>query len=246
MTLSIMLLDMLKLRRLPKSRHVPIQFPQPLMQRRIPRANISDVAFEMLDVHRIKADDGRVQSHIRFGDALSEIERRCLLREMLLCAVEGREERLNGFLVCGLGGGEAGFIDAVVDVVVGPVVRAFDLTSKFLGKQINGLVLLREQVVEFGVEHADDLAGLVADDFVLLDVVEGGDGEAAGVVGVDAEIYVAEVGDAFVDGVGGHTVAWSFAFRGCESPALGTLVGLACVGEEPPLPFSSISQWTEV
>ena len=36
MTLRIMLLDMLELRRLPEGRHIPIQFPQPLMQRRIP------------------------------------------------------------------------------------------------------------------------------------------------------------------------------------------------------------------
>ena len=52
-------------------------------------------------------------------------------------------------------------------------------------------MLFRKQTVEFGVEHADDLAGLIADDFVLLDVVEGRNREAAGVVGVDGEINVA-------------------------------------------------------
>ena len=227
MTLGIMFLDMLKLRRLSKCRHVPIQFPQPFVQRGVPRADIPNVAFEVLDVHRIKSDDGRVQSHICFGDVLSEIERRGMFRQMLLCTVEGCEQRLHGFLVCGLGGGEAGFVDAVVDVIVSPIIRAFDFALEFLGKQIDRLVPLGKQVVEFSVEHADDLAGFVADDLVLLDVVEGGDGEAAGVFGVDTEVNVTKVGHVLMNGIRGHVIAWGFAFRGCEPPALEALAGLA-------------------
>lgn len=75
MTPSIMPLNMFKLRRLPKRRLIPIQFPQPLMQRRIPRPNIADIALEMLHVDRIKADDGRIQADIGFGDVRAEIVR---------------------------------------------------------------------------------------------------------------------------------------------------------------------------
>lgn len=46
---------------------------------------------------------------------------------MLLYSIEGVEERGDGLLVCFLGGGEARFVDAVVDVVVGPLVGDFDL-----------------------------------------------------------------------------------------------------------------------
>ena len=68
-----MFLDMLKLRRLPKSRNVPIQFPQPLVNRRITRADVAKVAFEMLDVDGIEADDCCVESYIGFGDVGAEV-----------------------------------------------------------------------------------------------------------------------------------------------------------------------------
>ncbi len=52
--LGIMLLDMLKLRRASERLMVPIQLPQPTMQRRISRAYIPNVAFEVLHVHDIE------------------------------------------------------------------------------------------------------------------------------------------------------------------------------------------------
>ena len=127
MTLSVMLLNMFKLRRLIERRHIPIQFPQPFMQRRVPGPDVPDVALEMLHVHGIEAHDGGVQSDVGFGDVGPEIIGRGVLGQVLFCAVEGGEERCDGFLVGVLGGGEAGFVDAVVDVVVGPVVCCFDV-----------------------------------------------------------------------------------------------------------------------
>ena len=52
----------------------------------------------------------------------------------------------------------------------------------------------REEVVELGVHHTDDLAGFVVDDLVCFGVVEDGDSEAAGKFGVDGEVEVAEPG----------------------------------------------------
>ena len=52
---------------------------------------ISDVAFEMLHIDRIEADDGGVQPDIRLGDVLPKIERYGVLGQMLLGAVEGGE-----------------------------------------------------------------------------------------------------------------------------------------------------------
>ena len=55
---------------------------------------------------------------------------------------------------------ETGFVDAVVDVVVGPVVGGFDFLLEFRGEEVDFLIFFREDVVEFGVEHADDFARL--------------------------------------------------------------------------------------
>ena len=55
-----MLLDVLKMRRCPERRHVPIEMPQPFVQSRISRSNVADIAFEMLDVDGVEADEGRV------------------------------------------------------------------------------------------------------------------------------------------------------------------------------------------
>lgn len=73
MTLGIMFLDMFKLRRFPKSRHIPIQMPQPFMQRRVTRSYIADVAFEMLDVDGIEADYCGVEADVGFGDGGAEV-----------------------------------------------------------------------------------------------------------------------------------------------------------------------------
>ena len=73
MTPGIMFLDMFKLRRFPKRRHIPIQLPQPPVQRRKPRTYITDIAFEMLDVDGVEADDGCVEADVGFGDVPAEV-----------------------------------------------------------------------------------------------------------------------------------------------------------------------------
>ncbi len=127
MALGVVFLDMLKLRRLPKSRHVPVQLPDPLVQRRISRSDVSNVALEMLYVHGIEADDGGVEAHVCFGDVLAVVVGSGVLGEVCFGAVEGGEEGGDGLFVGVLGGGEAGLVDAVVDVVVCPLVCGFDV-----------------------------------------------------------------------------------------------------------------------
>ena len=188
--LRIMILNVLKLRRGAKRLDIPIQLAQPFVQVRKAAADVGDVALEVLHVDGVEADDGGVEAHICFGDLLSKVIRLRMLRQVLLRARQRLEKRVHGGLVGVLGGGETGLVDAVVDVVVGPFVRRVDLLLQRLGVQIHVLVFLGQEAIEFGIEHADDLTGLVADDFALLDVVEGRDGEAAFVFGVDLEINV--------------------------------------------------------
>jgi len=49
------------------------------VQRRIARADIADVALEMLHVDRVETDDGGVQADISFGDVLAVIVRLCMV-----------------------------------------------------------------------------------------------------------------------------------------------------------------------
>ena len=61
---------------------------------------------------------------------------------MGFCAVEGAEEGRDCLFV-GLGlGSEARFIDAVVDLVVSPLVRLLDLGFQIVGQEVEGGILL--------------------------------------------------------------------------------------------------------
>lgn len=128
MALRIMPLDMRELRRLlPKRRMIPIQIPQPLVDPRVAAPDVADVGLEMLDVDDVEADDGRVEADVCLGDVGAEVEGSGGGGEVLLYAVEGREEGGDGGAVGGFGGCEAGAVDAVVDFRVDPFVGGLDL-----------------------------------------------------------------------------------------------------------------------
>lgn len=73
MALGVMFFDMFKLRCVTKRRHAPTKILQPFVQRQIPGSDIADVAFEMLNVNWVEADDGCVETHVGFCDLVSEI-----------------------------------------------------------------------------------------------------------------------------------------------------------------------------
>ncbi len=72
MTLRIMMLDMIKVRRFAERRDFPIESSEPLMQMRISTSNISNVAFEVLHVYHIEPHDRGIQPDIRFGETVTE------------------------------------------------------------------------------------------------------------------------------------------------------------------------------
>jgi len=137
---------MRKLGRLTKRRDLPIQIPQPLMQIRVIRSNCPEIRLEVLHVDDVEADDGCVEADVGFGYGSAKVEGAFFGggAQVLLCAVERFEEGSDGFFVGFLGSGKAGFVDAVVDVVVGPVVRLFDLLLQTCGEQFYFLVLFRK------------------------------------------------------------------------------------------------------
>jgi hypothetical protein len=201
---------------------LPVQISHPRVQVRVAGADVADVALEVLDVDDVEADDGRVEAYIGFGDVFAEVVWSFfafrLGFQVGFGAVERGEELVDGFFVCFLCGGESGFIDAVVDIVVGPVVGGFNFGLQVLGEENNIAVLLGKQGIKLCVEHANDLRRFVRDNGVRLLVPEGGDGEAPVVRGIDREVEVSEVSEIRVKGVwvseiAGYGVLFLFGYE---------------------------------
>lgn len=87
MTLGIVLLDVLELGRLAESGDIPVKMPQPFVQRRVSGSDITDVAFEVLDVDGVKADNGGVETDVCLRDGFAEVIRCCVLGQMAFGAV---------------------------------------------------------------------------------------------------------------------------------------------------------------
>lgn len=88
MAFRIMLFDVLKLCCLAKGRDVPVEMPHPLVERRIAGADISNIAFEMLDIHGVEANNGGVKAYVCFCDLVAKINGCSVLGEMGFGAVE--------------------------------------------------------------------------------------------------------------------------------------------------------------
>jgi len=73
MALSVMVLDVREFRSILKSRDIPIQISEPLMNVRISRANILDVRLEVLYINHIEPHNRGEQPHICLCDILPVI-----------------------------------------------------------------------------------------------------------------------------------------------------------------------------
>ena len=70
---------------------------------------------------------------------------------MLFYSIQAFEECSNIFFVCFLCGSKPGFIDAIVDIVVCPVVCGFDLFLEGGGEEVDVAVLGFNDVVELWI-----------------------------------------------------------------------------------------------
>jgi hypothetical protein len=199
--------------------------------------DIAEVALKVLDVDGVEADDGCEEADVLLCQAVAEVERAVGLCEVCFCAIKRGEERCDGLFVRFLGSrwwlvriygncgwqnirSKARFVDTIVDVVVSPLVSFLDLGLQVLGKENNVLVLVIEQVVKLGVEHANDLARLVADNGILLGVIKRGHRESAFVVLVHVKVDVTQVSEALVDRVRTNILARLVVLGGGKAPAL--------------------------
>lgn len=167
------------------------------------------VTFEEQVIRHVEARHGRVELDIRFRDILPEQIRRVpRLRQMRLDAVQSLKQSVQRFLVGFLRGREPGAVHPVVDGRVYPLIHGVDLGAQVQrveppasrGRMVCFAQALRQEGVELGEEHADDLAALVVYDCLVLLIPEDGDGDPAFVGGVCAQVELFQ-GLAAVDGV---------------------------------------------
>ena len=161
----------------------------------------------MADIDRVEPHERGEQPPIRPGEGVAgEIGG---LAQNPLDPVQRFEQFCHGLVIGGLGCGEAGLVDAVVDVVIDPRIDRVDLRAQSLWIVIVGIA---GQLVEGRVEHADDLRTFVRDDGVALLVPQDRHGDATGIIGVDLGIDLPE------QVLAEHGVAGR-AFIGPETPA---------------------------
>ena len=91
MALSVMVLDMRKLRRILKSRDIPVQMSEPLMNVRVSRANIPDIRLEVLYIHHIEPHNRGEQPHICLCDILPVIVWTFRLTQVFLYSIQTLE-----------------------------------------------------------------------------------------------------------------------------------------------------------
>ena len=221
MTLRVILFDMSELRRLPKPLHMPVQVLDIAVQIRIVVPDRAHVQLEMLHVHSVEPDQCWIGEDVDFRQITPQEKCLALRFEQLLESVERAEDAATCALVALLVGCEAGAVDAAVQLWHQPRSHIVDLASADLRIQIQLPLrtVLRQEMVEGRVEHAQNLVRLVIDDLAGFLVPEHGHGEFA-------RVFVIEGRRAEVDLVQECRVvemvdraAGVFGVRGGEAPA---------------------------
>lgn len=231
----IMPLDVLKLRGLPKGVMHPVQIAQPPMQSGISRANIPNIALEMLDVDGVEADKRHVQPYVCLCELFAKVVGAFLAGEVLLRAVERLKEGVDVTLIGFRCGGKARFVDAVVDKVVGPGVGVVDLAAQRFRVQLDGAVLVVEEVIElellvyfsykggWGIylraKHAQNLGALIINNPPALLVVQHRDGKPPLVVPLALKVHVPQVREVLVQRIRNHLLARLVLVLSDEAPA---------------------------
>ena len=151
------------------------------MDRRIPRAYITNIAFEVLYVYWIESSNGGVQANVCLGDLLAKVEGVRMLGQVGFSPVKCTKQRLDGFFVAflcatyrlSLSAGrkrgldlrsESSFVHAIIDVVICPIIGLLNLFLQIHREQIHVLKLFGKEVVEFCVKHSYNLTRLIMDD----------------------------------------------------------------------------------
>ena len=83
----------------------------------------------------------------------------------------------------------------IIHIVVSPLIGLVNLLLKVFWQKIDLLIFLGDDIVELMIEHPDNLAGLVADNLVLLLVVKGRNSEATRIIWFLRKVDVTQMGE---------------------------------------------------
>jgi len=129
----------------------------------------SDIAFKVLHVDGIKADDGDVQADIRFCEFVAQQVLR--FGKDIFETVEGFEERIDIILICLLSSCEPAFIDTtltrqrtgipIVNGIIDPIVDLVNLFSEFRRIISHSSLILRQQLIKLSIKHPNNLTRLI-------------------------------------------------------------------------------------
>jgi hypothetical protein len=111
-------------------------------------------------------------------------------------------------------------INPIINIIINPLIHLLNLVLQLLGKKIQLLILILHQIVKRMVEHADNLTTLIADNLLLLLVVQRRDGKPAFVVRTLRKVNVAEMRVVWMQRIRRSIISGDVLIRGRESPAL--------------------------
>ncbi|MPN32414.1 hypothetical protein SDC9_179892 [bioreactor metagenome] len=181
MAAEIVVANMVKIDRFRDAWHL-INIAQETMQIEIV-ADAMLVAFEMRDIHRIKADECCPQANISLCKPITcQI---AMLTEDLLQPRQRGKDVFYRVIIGLLTGSEARFIDAIVNVVINPAVQFVDLVAQFWGIVVPGFCPLR---IERRIEHANDFSRFITDNRMVLFIPQDRHGDAAAVMGIGVQV----------------------------------------------------------
>lgn len=145
MASRIVKFNMIKICGVPEGGNVPEEVAHPSVEVGVARADIADVALEVLNVDWVKADDGYVESDISLSETGAVIIWSLGLHrgKMSLGAVEGAEQGAYVAKIGDAGCGKTGLIDAVIDEVVCPSVGLFNGSVEIFRKEVDGRMTVR-------------------------------------------------------------------------------------------------------
>jgi len=183
--------DVVKVRGVLERRVLPVQLLHPPVDIRISMADIADVTFEVPDIDWIETDDSDPKPNVCLGQLIPDDG--FLALEYLFDLVQGLEHWKHGSLVCFSAVCEASLVNSIVDSVVNPIINGVDFAAKFLGIDVNLGLVGRDEIVELGVEHSDDLGAFVVHDRLVLLVPKDRNGEPSGIIWLGLEIQILDV-----------------------------------------------------
>ena len=157
----------------------------------------TDVAFEVAVINDVEPDKCAEQPPISFNDALPE--QVPTIRQAFFNFIERIEKLLAGDFVWPLARGEAGFVNAVVDIVVKKIAELGVLGFDLFREKID--IFVFRELVERAVKHGTNVVLTIVHDLFRFLVPKHRDGNSAVEPGIRCRVSFAQIMEA-IDRIG--------------------------------------------